>query len=215
MPRVQTRYVETIWMSFTWVTTPTVTGSMATLPGLVGGVIGSRRGFSLGHESVGPHHGLSSPVREALLAAGWRPGRSVDVSDTIARLTLSGYVIHENFISFVREFWGLEIRPALAAGPNFMNDEPYWVSPDRGVRYLDEALLLEDVFGENHNPVGWWLSSSHVFMGASGSVRAYLDGLVWELGETPFEALEFAVRPTRPLVCAWSSPGRRSWPKRS
>ncbi|MFB8420199.1 SUKH-3 domain-containing protein [Streptomyces albidoflavus] len=177
------------------------------------GALGSRRGFSLGRESVGPCHGLSPPVREALLAAGWRPGRRVDVSGTIARLTLSGYAIHENFVSFIEEFWGLEIRPVLAAGPNFVNDEPYRISPDRGVRYLDEALLLEDVFGENHNPVGWWLSSSHVFMGASGSVRAYLDGLVWELGETPIEAMEFAVRPTRPLVCAWSSPGRRPWPK--
>ncbi|MGW5392815.1 SUKH-3 domain-containing protein [Streptomyces koyangensis] len=119
---------------------------------------------------------------------GWRPGRRVDVSETIARLALSGYAIPEIFVSFIEEFWGLEIRLVLAAGPNFVNDEPYRVSPDRGVRYLDEALLLEDVFGENHNPVGWWLSSSHVFMDASGSVRAYLDGLVWELGETPFEA---------------------------
>ncbi|MFD2010498.1 SUKH-3 domain-containing protein [Streptomyces narbonensis] len=196
-----------------WVTTTTATGSTVTWPGLAVGVSGSRRDFSLGPEPDAPDHGLTLPVREALLAAGWRPGRCVDIADTVERLTLAGYAIHENFISFMREFRGLEIQPALAAGPNFMNDEPYWVSPNRGVRYLDEALLLESVFGENHNPVGWWLSSSHVFMGASGRVRAYLDGLVWELGETPYEALEFAVRPTRPLVCAWSSPGRRPWPK--
>ncbi|WP_211294909.1 SUKH-3 domain-containing protein, partial [Streptomyces glaucescens] len=157
-------------------------------------------------------HGLSSPVREALLVAGWRPGRRVDISDTVERLTRSGYAIHGRFTSFVQEFTGLRIEPALAAGPNFMNDEPYWITPNRGVRYLDEALLLKDVFGEDHNPVGWWLSSSHVFMGVSGKVRAYLDGLVWELGETPVDALEFAVRPTRPLVCAWSAPGRRPWP---
>ncbi|MFD0369040.1 SUKH-3 domain-containing protein [Streptomyces sp. NPDC127114] len=184
------------------------------LPGLADGAVDCRRDCSLGPESTEPDHGLSLPVREALLAAGWQPGRRVDISDTVERLALAGYVIHENFTSFMREFRGLKIEPVLTAGPNFMNDEPYWISPGRGVRYLDEALLLKDVFGEDHNPVGWWLSSSHVFMGVSGRVRAYLDGLVWELGETPFEALEFAVRPTRPLICVWSAPGRRPWPKR-
>ncbi|WP_415952271.1 SUKH-3 domain-containing protein [Streptomyces sp. KLOTTS4A1] len=168
----------------------------------------------MGPEPPASEHGLSLPVREALVAAGWRPGRHMDISDTVERLDRAGYVLHEHFTSFIREFLGLEIQPAAAAGPNFMNDEPYWICPGRGVRYLDEALLLEDLFGEKHNPVGWWLSSSHVFMGASGRVRAHLDGLVWELGETPFDALEFAVRPTRPLVCVWSAPGRRPWPKR-
>ncbi|MBT3151203.1 SUKH-3 domain-containing protein [Streptomyces sp. CHD11] len=91
---------------------------------------------------------MSLPVQEALLAAGWWPGRCLDISDTVERLTLSGYVIHEKFADFMREFRGLEIQPVLAAGPNFMNDEPYWVSPDRGVRYLDEALLLEGCSGK-------------------------------------------------------------------
>ncbi|MGX6744062.1 SUKH-3 domain-containing protein [Streptomyces peucetius] len=187
---------------------------MATSPVPAEGVVDSRRDSLLDPERTPLDHGLSPPVREALLVAGWWPGRRVDISETVERLTLSGYVIHEKFTSFMREFSGLKIQPILTAGPNFMNDEPYWISPNRGVRYLDEALLLKEVFGEDHNPVGWWLSSSHVFMGTSGIVRGYMDGLVWELGETPFEALEFAVRPTRPLVCAWSSPGRMPWPKR-
>ncbi|MFE1070670.1 SUKH-3 domain-containing protein [Streptomyces sp. NPDC058783] len=169
----------------------------------------------MGHEPNAPGQKLTSPVREALLAAGWRPGRHMDIADTLDRLTVAGYVIHEKFRSFAAEFTGLQIQPVLSEGPNFMNDEPYWVTPNRGVRYLDEARLLEELFAENHNPVGWWLSSSHVFMGASGTVRAYLDGLVWELGATPLDALQFAVQPTRPLVCAWSAPGRRPWPRQA
>lgn len=167
----------------------------------------------MGPDPTADERGLSGPVRDSLLAAGWHPGRRVDISDTVERLTDAGYEVSGPFRSFITEFRGLEIQPALSAGPNFTNDEPYWITPNRGVRYRDEASLLSDLFGEEHDPVGWWLSSSHVFMGASGRVRAHLDGLVWELGESPLAALEFAVRPGRPLVCAWSAPGRTPWPK--
>ncbi|WP_416968492.1 SUKH-3 domain-containing protein [Streptomyces sp. 4F14] len=184
-------------------------------PDPVDGAAASRRTSSSGPEPTEDDRGLSLPVRDSLLAAGWRPGRRVDITDTVDRLTHVGYPAGEPFRTFMAEFRGLEIQPALSAGPNFMNDEPYWITPNRGVRYRDEARLLNDLFGEEHDPVGWWLSSSHVFMSTGGRVRAHLDGLIWDLGETPLAALEFAVRPTRPLLCTWSAPGRTPWPKRT
>jgi hypothetical protein len=159
--------------------------------------------------------GMSYPdVRHALIVAGWWPGRRVDISEDVDRLRKAGYVLHDQFVEFMEEFHELEIQPVLLAGPNFANDEPYWIHPSLGTRWTGAAQLLDELFDDQHNPVGRWLSFSSVFMGVDGTVRAYLDGLVWELGRTPLEAIEFAVRPTRPLVCVWSRPGRPPWPKK-
>jgi len=178
----------------------------------VEGAHGSKGVFSLGDQPGIPEHRFSSPVFGALETAGWHSGRRVDISGIADALTRAGHVLHERFMLFATEFAGLRVEPVLVEGPNFANDEPLWINPKHGVRYLDEVRTLREITGEDWNPVGWWLSNSHVFMGTSGRMLAHLDGLVWELGRTPWEGVEFAVMPTRPLVCLWSAPGRRPWP---
>ncbi|WP_290054213.1 hypothetical protein, partial [Amycolatopsis solani] len=72
--------------------------------------------------------------------------------------------------------------------------------------------LVAELGGEWY-PLGEWLSSSSVFVEASGRVVATGLGWIWELGESVGEAVVFALTAHRPLKCLRVvAPGARPWP---
>jgi hypothetical protein len=136
------------------------------------------------------------------------------VSAVSLALEEEGYVSSPVATRFLRAFSGLKIEPAVVAGPNFSNDEPVLVDPvGVGRRHRDESMEIGSVLGGDWYPIGWWLAYSHVFMESSGAMSAYADGLIWDLGRSPFEGLDMMVSVTRPLICLHASVDMTPWPE--
>jgi hypothetical protein len=159
--------------------------------------------------------GSSHPdVLKALAASGWYPGRTADIESTLSRLTKVGYRATPLAVELLTSVLDLRIDPLNEQGPNFVNSEPLLIDPiGVGSRHVDEARRVGAVLGDELFPVGWWLSYSHVYLGSSGALVAYSSGLVWGLGDTPRDGIEFAVRAHRPLVCLHAEGGTTPWPQ--
>ncbi|GLZ34943.1 hypothetical protein Lesp02_71300 [Lentzea sp. NBRC 105346] len=153
-------------------------------------------------------------VLKALVASGWYPGRTADIVGTLSRLTKVGYRATPLAMELLTNVLDLRIDPLNEQGVNFVNSEPLLIDPiGVGSRHVDEAQRIGAVLGEELFPVGWWLSYSHVYLGSSGALVAYASGLVWRLGDTPRDGIEFAVRAHRRLECLYAEEGVTPWPK--
>ncbi|MEU3625876.1 SUKH-3 domain-containing protein [Amycolatopsis coloradensis] len=53
---------------------------------------------------------FSAEAKDALFAAGWTPGRRVDIADWCARLTESGVAVHDSAKAFLAEFGKISIE---------------------------------------------------------------------------------------------------------
>lgn len=146
--------------------------------------------------------------RAALAVCGWSEHRSVDVSLTVQRLSAAGYVLDDYMVRALASLSGLKIDPVVSEGVGFRNDDPLVVDPvGAGVRHLAEAKDLEEWFRSAFCPLGWWLCRSHVFFSSSGLVVASAPGVVWHMGDSLSEALNFALLGNGPLVRLWSMDG--------
>ncbi|MDX3855796.1 SUKH-3 domain-containing protein [Streptomyces sp. AK02-01A] len=151
---------------------------------------------------------LQPESRSALEAKGWSEDRQVDVSPVIERLTGAGYEINERMAEVLSSLSGLTLNPVVEEGIGFRNDEPLIVDPiGVGVRRLKEARDLEEWFKVPFCPLGWWLCRSHVYFSSEGLVVASAPGVVWHLGDSLPEAIDFMVLANRPLVRLWSMDG--------
>lgn len=157
---------------------------------------------------------LDPATVSALRLAGWQPGRRMGIAEVVLPLELRGYFRSDVIDGFLESFLGLTVEPARAAGPNFVNGEPFIVDPmGVGKRHQDESVAIGAAIGGSWFPIGWWLSYSHVFMEREGALAAYANGLIWSLGNTPDEGLDLMVSATGPLVCAYAPEGMRPWPR--
>jgi len=157
---------------------------------------------------------LNPTTVSALRLAGWYPGRHVDVSSDIRSLEAQAYIAHPAVVSFLESFQGLKIGPAREDGPNFINGEPFFVDAvGAGRRHQDESLAIGSTMGGSWFPVGWWLSYSHVFMRQDGALAAYANGLIWNIGSTPWEGLDLMVSADHPLLCVYAPEGMKPWPR--
>jgi hypothetical protein len=156
---------------------------------------------------------LPSPLVAALKAAGWFPGRKVEVGQTVTELVAEGYRSNPFATAFLEELSGLRIAPINSDGPNFTNTEPLIIDPSGvGRRHRSEAAEVESVADEDVFPVAWWLSHSYVYVTASARVLAFSSGLIWSLGEGPEQGLDMAIRASSQLICIGSRPGQPRWP---
>ncbi|MEH0986168.1 SUKH-3 domain-containing protein [Micromonospora sp. CPCC 205556] len=144
---------------------------------------------------------LGPAARAALAERGWSSERRVDIADHASRLSRLGYRLDDRTIEVLASLVGLRVGPVVVRGVDFQNDEPFIVDPlGVGTRNRDECRRLERMFGTTFSPLGWWLCRSHVYFGASGLVVAALPGVIWHLGDTLDEAIEFMLSANRPLV---------------
>jgi hypothetical protein len=151
---------------------------------------------------------LNPAARAALESQGWSGGRRTDVSAAIARLTDAGYAVDARMADVLASFAGIKVGPVVVRGVDFHNDEPLIVDPvGVGARNREECADLESRFGTRFCPLGWWLSRSHVYFGSSGLVVAALPGVVWHVGDTLGDAINFMLLADRPLVRLRSADG--------
>lgn len=151
---------------------------------------------------------LAPKARLALECYGWSESRRVDVSRVIERLAVAGYEIEECMVEVLSSFSGLTLTPVVEKGVDFRNDDPLIVDPvGVGVRQIKQARDLQDWFRVRFCPLGWWLCRSHVYFSSSGLVVASSPGVVWHLGDSLSEAIDFVLLANRPLVRIWSMDG--------
>lgn len=157
---------------------------------------------------------FSPPVLEELEAAGWGPDRAIDISAWVEELGPQGYHLSDVAARSLRSFGGLELGPINTEGANFSNDEPLNIDPIlAGSGHFALAEELSRELGDVWYPFGEWLSSSSVFISASGHVVATGLGWIWALGEFVEDAIEFALMANRPLRCLRVlTPGAKPWP---
>ncbi len=137
----------------------------------------------------------------------------MDVELPLETLKEAGFSFNAHAESVISTLYGLRVHPVDTESGEFINDDPLILKPELCRRHRSAAELIQKELGGNYVPLGWWLSSSYVFMEDSGRVVGYLGGLVWRLGESVEDALNLMVRADRPLVCGYVRPGRTPWPR--
>lgn len=159
-------------------------------------------------------HGLTEPVIGALKSAGWTPGRNWDISAWVEELGSQGYKISDVAEAALKSYGNLELGPLNTNGPNFSNDDPFLFDPIlAGSGHYPLARELGKELGGSWYPLGEWISNASVFVNRSGWVVATGLGWIWELGSSVEDALDFALRAHRPLICLKVlDPGGKPWP---
>jgi len=162
------------------------------------------------------HHGLTEPVLAALKSVGWTPGRTWDISAWVEELGSQGYKLSDVAEAALKSYGNLELRPLNTAGPNFHNDDPLSFDPIlAGSGHYPLAEELSRELKGSWYPLGEWISNASVFVNESGWVVATGLGWIWELGSSVDDALDFALRAHRPLMCLKVlDPSGKPWPPR-
>ncbi|MEV0647844.1 SUKH-3 domain-containing protein [Phytomonospora sp. NPDC050363] len=128
---------------------------------------------------------LPPRVRESLEAAGWFPGRSVDVHHWLEGYRAEGLVPSPHAVTFIETFGGLTITPI----PGAVAHGTLIVDPDEAQGYGDLPGIWKDTYGESFTPVGVWAEVISVFVGESGRFLGALTHTEWRFGADLGEAL--------------------------
>ena len=149
----------------------------------------------------GSVHRFSEEVESALIAAGWTPGRTVDVSPWRDQFESAGISMHKAAERFLKEFGGLDVRisgsgvtrskepfefdPALALG-----DEDMFEMWGRRIGHslfplgeldLGRAFLGIDEDGEIYVVSGWLARFGKFDEGLEGLTRGFMpEDVSWE-----------------------------------
>ena len=152
-----------------------------------------------------------SPETLAVLeSAGWSERRREDVTDVEQALVNVGFELDPAMLEILASFRGISIplpaRPTM--GYHFRNEDPLVVDPlGIGLRNVAEARSLEERLGFKFCPFGWWLCRSHIYLSREGFAVAALPGVVWRLGNSFDEAIDFMIMANAPLDRIESSDG--------
>lgn len=129
-------------------------------------------------------------MRKALRAAGWFEGRRFDTYAWTTVLRSAGYVLNHCAPRLWEAFGGLRIVSSPARSPA----SSLYVDPvDACIDSRDESVRLSERLGENFSPLGMWSIQHRTYVGASGRVIAVGPGVMWDLGATFDEALDYVV----------------------
>lgn len=142
--------------------------------------------------------------------AGWSENRREDVEDVEQALAGAGYELDENKLEALASLRGISVRlpTPQTMYAHFLNEDPFIVDPlGVGLRNITEARDLEGRLGFEFCPLGWWLCRSHVYFSTEGLTVAVLPGVIWRLGDTLDEAIEFMLLANAPLDRIESSDG--------
>ncbi|WHM40853.1 SUKH-3 domain-containing protein [Streptomyces sp. BPTC-684] len=93
---------------------------------------------------------FSPEVEGVLRAAGWFPGRRVDIEPW--RKSMRGFSLHAAAEEFLREFGGIRVR---ISGPGITcAREPFVIDPDLAYGEEEKFAYLSEQFGRAFFPVG-------------------------------------------------------------
>jgi len=134
---------------------------------------------------------MSPGVAAALLDAGWRAGRDIDVTDWVRRLEGSGFHLNGHALRAWRSLGGLTIR----SGADRVPASSLRVDPvDACAGCAEEGATLRSRHGVGYSPLGLWSAQFRAYVGDDGRVIATQIGQEYLLGGGVDEALEFVVR---------------------
>lgn len=152
-------------------------------------------------------HPFHPEVAELLVAAGWRPGRTVDAGPALQLLSRRGLNTHEVARAFLEEFEGLRISTTRGPFSFEMND---------CLAHLrDEDLpYLGKITGEALCPAGWGLFL-FLLIAPNGDV-ILLDSHWRRYARFSTKAEAFTVVLLRPIPgvqrATWIELGQELWP---
>jgi hypothetical protein len=130
---------------------------------------------------INGHRGLAG----SLSAAGWTPGRAVDVTEWSLSFGRMGYEVSEPAEALLRSLGGLVVdcdwpeRHADAPQITLDLTDPV----DAGEGYQHRLAPHELRLGQTFCPIGLWADDCSVFVGSSGAVIALAPSKVWGMGE--------------------------------
>jgi hypothetical protein len=136
-------------------------------------------------------------LRDALTAAGWYEGRSVDIQNWLRLLEAEGFIMHDGARAALTEFGGLRIKPVVKNVGGSLRFDPY----DAASGLADVAATLASDYREIYSPIGMWSAQYVSYLGESGRVLAMGPGWDWELGNSFESALEFVARGRQDVTC--------------
>ncbi|HZB28713.1 MAG TPA: SUKH-3 domain-containing protein [Streptosporangiaceae bacterium] len=142
--------------------------------------------------------GLPQSAKEALLRAGWRPDRRVDVDQWHETLSAEGFVLFDLAADVLATFGGLEVHPAIMHGE--FENAPILFEPElAGSGSLDIALELRTMFDQDFYPIAEWITSSCVSLGSAGIVVDYHDVELLSVADSFEEGLRVMLLADRTL----------------
>jgi hypothetical protein len=119
---------------------------------------------------------FSKEAEEGLRAAGWFPGRCVDITEYEHAFSLQGYVLTEPIRAAFREFADLElefpshVNPSIKINANFYLMQAIEDMPIGWVRFLERLMN-----GEKLVPIGLWNGYFRNQISESGKIYSYYD----------------------------------------
>lgn len=147
----------------------------------------------------------ASPRRLLLEAAGWRPGRTVDVSALVRDMTLVGFDVSASARHFLESFQGLHIvhPPSVTVNGRerfcWTDFNPARVCTERDA---DVAARCAAVVGESLCPVGVDGFHLTVYVSPSGRFFAGMDASVFTYADDTEELFTKLAAGTRPQHAA-------------
>lgn len=110
-------------------------------------------------------------VENVLLAAGWWPGRKIDVTDWCVRMADSNFHMHDAAKKFLSEFGGLSFN--LAGEGISRAREPFDLDPVQAWGEDDRFAEWGSIIGRSLFPVGV-LDQGRFFLGIDEYEQVYL-----------------------------------------
>lgn len=105
-------------------------------------------------------------------------------------LEAAGFQLNDLALRVWAEFGGLTIRSSeVRVPPSSLHIDPV----DACIDAFDEAELLSRRFDRNYSPLGMWSVQFRSYIGGDGRVIAVGPQVLWELGLSFSEALDFVV----------------------
>lgn len=143
-------------------------------------------------------NGLPDSARSALLTAGWRPDRRIDVGQWHETLGAEGFVLSDLAMDVLTSFGGLEVAPPVMHGE--FENAPVLFDPElAGSGSLDIAEELRGMFNQDFYPIAEWITSSCVYLGSAGKVVDYHDVELLSVADSFAEALHVMLMADRAL----------------
>jgi hypothetical protein len=108
----------------------------------------------------------------------------------VEALEVRGFQVSDLALSIWREFGGLRIRSSPVRDPaSSLHVDPVDSCIDAAV----ESERLADTYGAVYSPLGMWSIQYRSWIADTGRVLAVGPGVIWELGVSFSDALQFVV----------------------
>lgn len=114
---------------------------------------------------------FSEEAESILIAGGWAPGRTVDVSTWRDQFKARGLSMHDAAEKFLREFGGLDVR--ISGSGLTSAKEPFQFDPELALGEEDSFALWSRRIGHSLFPLGE-LDRGRFFLGIDEEGEIYL-----------------------------------------